>query len=204
MFQQTIPQFPNRLYFYRCVRCLSTMTARERYVDARCDCGGQIEFLGQVAGDRILDERHVVPCDARCTNAQGPICECGCLGENHGTQRLVTIYVDAGRAVFVPFDANAKARGAEYDEAMESARLALVTYWGESLLQKVYTGQWVPDYNTWSAVRADLKAIQKAKDGRTHTARMKKLRAIIERPYNPPCTPYLADLRERTRNRVAA
>jgi hypothetical protein len=33
---------------------------------------------------RVIGTVSAKACDARCTNARGPLCECSCGGENHG------------------------------------------------------------------------------------------------------------------------
>jgi len=43
------------------------------------DCDGHVT-LAPVAGKHRPDH----PCDARCTSARGPNCECSCGGMNHG------------------------------------------------------------------------------------------------------------------------
>ncbi len=40
---------------------------------------------------------HRCACDARCTGATGPNCECSCGGKNHGTGRVVEIAVPVAR-----------------------------------------------------------------------------------------------------------
>ena len=36
------------------------------------------------AGKRITAAYSAHPCNSRCTNARGPICQCSCGGKNHG------------------------------------------------------------------------------------------------------------------------
>ena len=46
--------------------------------DAVCVCGSQ------VSGDEVKATPSNHPCDPRCINATGSICECSCGGKNHG------------------------------------------------------------------------------------------------------------------------
>ena len=55
-------------------------------------CKGLIEghrVMGKVLMGKVYDVSLRPPCDGRCTNAQGPSCECQCGGANHGSQKLV-------------------------------------------------------------------------------------------------------------------
>jgi hypothetical protein len=62
--------------------------SREYYRDTRTN---EITTVGRIPADEI---QHFVihqgpvttdhPCDERCTDAKGPICNCACGGINHG------------------------------------------------------------------------------------------------------------------------
>lgn len=82
----------NRVY-YKCKRCLGTYAvdfkdteeAPRMYV---CGiCGQTALYMGKVAEDKLHmeAEKEVCKCDARCTNASGPICKCECHSANHGS-----------------------------------------------------------------------------------------------------------------------
>lgn len=45
----------------------------------RCECGRSLTNWRAVTGTP-----NDTPCDARCTNAIGPSCDCSCGGKNHG------------------------------------------------------------------------------------------------------------------------
>jgi hypothetical protein len=98
------------LYFYRCADCFGHC-ALETHNDAtRCDCGGELDYLGHAKNNRLVIEGVRVPCDSRCTNAIGPKCECGCFGANHGTRALVHVEVDAGGVPTISKPADLPAR----------------------------------------------------------------------------------------------
>lgn len=87
--------------FYRCRDCSAVMATEERGLVAAgavCSCGGKIKYMGYVlrpsSGMQI--EGSECACDARCTNAPGPSCDCSCQGKNHGTQRVVKVITDVG------------------------------------------------------------------------------------------------------------
>jgi hypothetical protein len=84
------------LHFYRCADCFGTAALETHNEATRCDCGGELDYLGRAKNDRLVVEGVRVPCDSRCTNARGPKCECGCFGANHGTKALVHVEIDAG------------------------------------------------------------------------------------------------------------
>lgn len=52
------------------------------HIDPRCACGRYYRVQQVKAA---LSEHQ---CDARCINATGPDCECGCGGKNHGNAYL--------------------------------------------------------------------------------------------------------------------
>jgi hypothetical protein len=51
----------------------------------------KINLMGEVKKHRVFNRTFEVPCDGRCTNAQGPSCDCPCGGENHGSQKVVEV-----------------------------------------------------------------------------------------------------------------
>lgn len=53
------------------------------------------KIMGKVHRGRLVDVRYAPPCDGRCTNAQGPSCDCQCGGANHGSGRLVEVITKA-------------------------------------------------------------------------------------------------------------
>lgn len=96
-----------RLHYYRCWDCLEIGSSEEllpykkkgwnadarRITEAKCACNGPIDYLGQTTEDRKRLEKEVEKsvCDARCTNATGPNCNCKCDCANHGTGRVVKV-----------------------------------------------------------------------------------------------------------------
>ena len=95
-------------FFYRCHSCchvvavdgeleMVTSANGARVAAARCACDGKLELMGRVGRKPglVLDSQRCA-CDARCTCATGPSCDCSCGGVNHGTGRVVPIEVDAG------------------------------------------------------------------------------------------------------------
>lgn len=88
---------PTFRYYYRCEDCLLPMTFDTKKEAVDCPaCNGVLEYLGVVRRHRVVGVRYEIPCDARCTGASGPQCDCPCGGENHGTGRLVERDVDKG------------------------------------------------------------------------------------------------------------
>src|SRR5206468_12359849 len=50
-------------------------------------CAGRFESMGRVERDRLIHEHIAAVCDERCTSARGPICNCHCGGQHHGSNR---------------------------------------------------------------------------------------------------------------------
>lgn len=124
-----------RRYYYRCTDCLTPQVIEGKMPEREttCRCGGRITFVGAVRRHRVVRlEDHPV-CDARCTNATGPNCDCQCGGDHHGSGRVVTVETaDLGAARLTAVDEDAQiARAQEYraardelDSAIRSCRLA--------------------------------------------------------------------------------
>ncbi len=135
--QQTLSP---RLEYFKCHDCLSTFTSREKIT--LCVCGGTVESMGKVGRPGIFfrTEEHCA-CDARCTNAMGPSCDCACGGENHGTGKVVEVIVETG-AVVVKSLEGAEAKGAEYRKALAEAKARYEARWGEVNKARA-SGVWV-------------------------------------------------------------
>lgn len=90
----------NKRWFARCLGCLSIMAIESEGrppARMRCSaCTAQIEIMGQVRYQRIVNIEAHTPCDARCTMASGPSCDCQCGGKNHGSKITVAVAVDVG------------------------------------------------------------------------------------------------------------
>lgn len=85
-------------HFWKCPLCL-TVAATEGCSHSRIDCGHckvAMNYMGRVSGQRLTQTAECCPCDARCTNATGPSCDCSCGGVNHGSRMLVTVTIDCG------------------------------------------------------------------------------------------------------------
>ena len=108
-------------YYWRCGDCLEIFAVEGWNNKMLCDCGGTCEMMGQVQGVRIVDLKHVCPCDGRCTGARGPSCDCPCGGENHGTGKLVEVIRDLGPIPKARSKSNPIV-AAEYRAAVEKAR----------------------------------------------------------------------------------
>lgn len=88
------------LNYYRCQDCLTIGTHEELFNAAECvACDGRFVHLGRTQKDhkRLVKDALVSVCDARCTNATGPHCNCMCACANHGSGRVVKVIRDAGR-----------------------------------------------------------------------------------------------------------
>jgi len=175
----------NLRYYYRCMDCLSVAATAEQLPPNRsatlrgrigCICGlcnGPLDYMGAVVGRRLTVESSECPCDARCTNARGPDCECSCGGANHGTKRVVKVIRDAGAIprLCMPDTAKARAIAKEW----RAARLRVQTHLDE--LGEERRSGWLSDnkYNQQYQLRYSLSRASKAK---THAGRMKHLVAV--------------------------
>jgi hypothetical protein len=117
--------------YYRCKDCLTAMVIDHAGslgpTLPRCACGGVITYMGAVRRHRVVRLEDRPACDARCTSAIGPSCDCQCGAENHGTGRtVVVIAADLGPATLTAVDSDTQLRRAtEYRAAMTDLDAAI-------------------------------------------------------------------------------
>jgi hypothetical protein len=61
------------LYYHKCLHCLTPFSSTEKKVDI-CDCEGPVILMGRVHGEKWEKVENRAPCDGRCTQASGPVC----------------------------------------------------------------------------------------------------------------------------------
>lgn len=148
----------------------------------RCSaCEAQVEVMGQVHYQRIVNIEQHTPCDARCTMASGPSCDCQCGGKNHGSKITIAAALDAGGIprVTPPNPEKAIRVHTEWLRAKEGA---------EERIRKHFPGfrreaPIPPNLSTWETVqlqRARKYTDQIALAGRmkTHHGRLKAIESI--------------------------
>lgn len=162
-------------WYYRCLDCLSVAASNERLPrGSKCGaCGGCVSEMGQVSGCRITRTEMQCACDARCTGASGPSCDCSCKGENHGTGRVVPVVRDLGPVpvlAIVPTD-KAIGHAAEFRAAIDPLRAE------RDAIRNRTGGGWIPgaEYNRLCELEY---IIGRARKSLTHSTRMKILAAI--------------------------
>ena len=170
-------------YYYRCLLCLSTMTAEQKFEDARCVCGGRLALLGPVTDSgRWLREERRPKCDGRCISALGPNCDCRCHGENHGKglAAMVTVAHDGGAVVLRPVDPQQAVRRAEeYRSAKQAVYDALSARYGGAW-EAFRQGRYVPGPVYWE-LRRWADEFNHARSLMTHRNRVKKLQELADR-----------------------
>jgi hypothetical protein len=171
-------------WFIRCGECLTIASVEGKpameftYLVASCGiCGSRrVENMGRVERDRLVHQFEQCACDARCTSARGPHCDCSCGGKNHGTGRTVVITVDAGAVPVVRFVDDVKARKqVEEFRAGIAAVLAVM----DGYKARRDRGEFLPrpEFDRWRECGRVLVTARKA---RTHAARMKQLGSILQ------------------------
>jgi hypothetical protein len=179
-------------HFYRCADCLSVVATEAKiqpvqippgwaysYGDCAA-CGGAIEYLGQVHRDQLQRTELRVPCDSRCTGATGPHCSCQCGGENHGSNRVVEVVVETGKAPQVLVPADAKVKAETYRALVHAVRTAHNARFGRLFEAKrngayLNTGDWF-EYREGQLLNG---RILEARQLRSHAVRNKRLNAIL-------------------------
>lgn len=162
-------------YFYKCNVCLGAFaTDGHPERGSLCDCGGRLECMGRVKRHRLVEGAMGTPCDARCTNASGPKCDCQCDGANHGSKMIVFFERDLGGVPrVVSSDADREKRHArrdEYARLVSEAQAVLETLPAEP---QGYSFRKSPTRALRAALHASVRS-------RAHHHRMKLLRKAIE------------------------
>lgn len=190
-----------RIYI-RCVDCLSISALDESSGEAagpliaahsdydllealrafRCLCKGQLEFMGRVVqGNRLAKEKRVPVCDGRCTNAQGPICDCFCMGKNHGSQKVKVWSVDAGGIPHGDGLPVEHGEAAWFRENVLAAQALLAERYGAVLEQKKngkYLGN--NEFRKYLEFQKHKRALGETISKRTHEARERGFKRIFE------------------------
>lgn len=128
--------------------------------------------MGRIHQTRLVKTEERCPCDARCTNAEGPNCDCQCGGVNHGTQALVTITVDAGP---VPV-ANVRPTAQALWDLKEYQNLRI------TMQKELKTAQENRQHGTAQRISG---ALWKAATMTSHAGRIKILRAALKTSQKP-------------------
>ena len=175
------------LTYFRCPTCLATTTVDTNeaasFYQPECGiCGGTLERLGEVHQSTWVETGIRCVCDDRCTNAQGPNCECSCGGVNHGIGSKGDIeYVRAtGKVKVTPKDAATIAKHLAQSEEFKAAYAAAQARY-EAKLGKTAelrrNGTWLPR-SEWDALTNAQKALRDAKKSKVQKLRIKKCAAI--------------------------
>lgn len=160
----------NNLIYYKCLDCLSTFTSEEHQID-RCSCNGNITKMGEVKGTHFGHEATTSVCDARCTDACGPLCDCPCGGLNHGTGKMVTTWVIDGKVTIKEVDSEALARAAEWRTIRD-----LISNLLEEQRKDYETTK---DWNTYRLYNSNKYKYAKICESKQHKSRIDKANTLI-------------------------
>jgi hypothetical protein len=137
--------------------------------------------MGEVKGQRLVKKELLTPCDARCTNAEGPHCDCQCQGANHGSRALVQVVKDVGGVPLVaPSDAAATQRRMEFLEAQGEALQRIEEEVGKGVLKDFELGKWIDNRVVWekaNAVTSEYRAAIRLKSQRGRIKALAKIAA---------------------------
>lgn len=162
-------------WFYRCRDCLAVVaidseTPLRPYwhvPQATCAaCKGDMELMGRVSRDHaaLVKDEERCACDARCTHAMGPNCDCKCGGENHGTGKVVEVVVVVGGVPVISVEATADL-------------LRIATQWRQAIALVEAAKTAISDKPKFDSVdytkmRILKDAVHRARLLRTHDSRM--------------------------------
>lgn len=147
----------------RCATCLS-VGFTELAFDSKWSCGicgGRVELMGKVVKAKLEKELYRAACDARCTHARGPKCDCKCHCKNHGSGKTVKVVIveDLPTIEFLS-DEEALQRASEFrtEFALKTEKMSLT----EDFYLKLRMS----------------KFLDKAANSRQHAARMRALNNV--------------------------
>jgi len=178
---QLTARIPARaLHYSRCRMCTEIVTTAEPLAPiAVCDCSAvAFEYLGKAKGSHLVREEDRCACDARCTSATGPNCDCICAGANHGTGRLVTVEILSGiPRVRLADPGAARARRKEFEEECDEVNRRLANVHGAHW-SNFKARAFVQSRTAWLDIRDALAAKHHAKSLRNHRNRIAALKKI--------------------------
>lgn len=165
------------LFYHKCDDCLTPFASTERKVDL-CDCNGSVTFMGQVQGNKYIKTEDRPPCDGRCTNACGPMCDCECGGANHGTGKLIQVVVAEGLVKATGLTEEDIERAQMYRKFRDYAENLFDQKFGQMIaLSKTGTRM---NYDDYRAMRNARNKLDKATSLRVHTTRINALVAFVK------------------------
>jgi len=158
-------------HFWKCPLCL-TVAATEGNNVSSLNCGHckvSMNYMGRVSQNRLVQTHERCACDARCTGAVGPSCDCVCGGVNHGRNAVVEVTVDCGPVPVAQVKPTAQALWdlKEYQALREKLQAELKTLHPSK------------DYMKRQRITG---ALWKAATMTSHAGRMRTLRAIDKTP----------------------
>lgn len=158
-------------HFWKCPLCL-TVAATEGDTVSKLNCGHcqvSMNYMGRVSQNRLVQTHERCACDARCTGAVGPSCDCVCGGANHGRNAVVLVNVDCGPVPVAQVKPTAQALWdlKEYQALREKLQAELKTLHPRK------------DYMRGQRITG---ALWKAATMTSHAGRMRTLRAIDKTP----------------------
>lgn len=165
--------------FYRCQDCLSIAVVDTsdilKYGTAMsCGaCDGNTWYLGRAQGDKLVRLEHKCPCDGRCTGATGPNCDCKCMGQNHGTGRLVTVSITVGSIPRLNInDTEALSRAVEYRTLLADLKTVFIT------VDKLVRDRVRIDYGAWKSWNNFYSTLADIHSKTTQSTRVKRLEEL--------------------------
>lgn len=143
-------------------------------------CSGSIEIMGAVRQERLVKTAIRCPCDARCTFAAGPNCDCSCGGKNHGSQITVSVAMDVGGIPRISPANPEKARrvSQEWEAAQAALAARIARHFPEYAMMKA--GDSLPAYALSRAILGAryVDRLSNAGSLKTHHGRLAAIKAI--------------------------
>jgi hypothetical protein len=185
-------------------------------LDQPCPLCGEkaLRYMGRVQRKNLVKDITKSICDARCTNAIGPHCDCPCGNINHGTKKLVVFNKIVGKLEVVEKDLlnnneNYLARIKRMAAAKNYIKVNVIAFlnWKNKEvldLAKEKGGYWklgYEDYSKYQDYNRMLQKIDKIEDLKSIQRKINSLTALISRVGNN--LEYLEAIFDKKQEKVA-
>lgn len=180
----------NERFYFRCHDCLMTICIENtpelglnnRLSNIRNElkcgvCGGRLDFMGQVEGNRWVHKSEKCTCNEMCQDARGPKCTCSCGGENHGKGYRYYTYTDAAGKINIKPDQDTEKLLAIANEYRAAEQAALNRIHALPRYSDYCNHIWM-DRGDWNRIHNAIILLNVARKGVMHKSRIAKLEKV--------------------------
>jgi len=136
--------------------------------------------MGRTERARLVKDENGSPCDARCTHARGPSCECKCGGANHGSGLLVAVTLDQGGIPVAHVAPDARVKADQFRSLAASVRAGIETRYG-AIIRRKGAGEFLsgPEFSAYLQGCRLKRQLWAVSELRSHAGRNGRLTALL-------------------------